>query len=75
MKGDPGERAYGILRSEGLTPTVWLDGVDQKLVVTADVEAGFVRRLVTGPSGNIATDAAGDVLEEDVFGKVVITVG
>lgn len=76
VAGDPGERAYGILCARGLRPTVWLDGIEQKLAETADVELGLVTRAVDAGGGNIAFNAAtGEVLHETVYGRVEITVG
>lgn len=75
-RGDPGERAYGILCGRGLSATVWLDGVEQKLAVTADVERGYVKRLVDAGGGRIAYNRMTDeVLHEEVYGRVEITVG
>lgn len=76
VTGDPGERAYGILCARGLQPTVWLDGVEQKLAETADIDLGMVMRAVDAGGGNIAYNKmTGDVLRETVYGRVEITVG
>lgn len=75
-RGDPGERAYSILRGRNLNPKVWLDGVEQKFAVTADVHEGFVKRAVDAGGGNVAfNDVTGEVFEEVVHGRVEITVG
>lgn len=73
VKGDPGERFYGVLCGDGIRPEVWLDGVKQDHAETADALHGEVVRAVTTPNGNIAINpATNEVLRETVRGKVRI---
>lgn len=73
VKGDPGERFYGVLCGDRIYPEVWLDGVRQVHAETGDVLYGEVVRAVTTPTGNIAINPATDeILREKVRGKVRI---
>lgn len=54
-----------------LTPRIYLDGVEQKEVVTADPGAGTVKRLVRTPGGNIGFNpVTGEIQYETVCGDV-----
>ncbi len=73
VKGDPGERFYGELRGAGKRPVIYLDGVEQTAVVTADEDLGMVRRHVSAGGKQLAyNDATGEFIFEDVFGHVRI---
>ncbi len=53
---------------------VYLDGVLQRRVETADEEAGYVCRYATDPTGVLIVE--GDTLvTEEVFGEVRIVLG
>jgi hypothetical protein len=70
---DPGYRNYLTLRSDRTTFSIYLDGVEQRNCVTVDESAGYVRRHVLSPKGNVVCDPiSGDLLTEDVSGKVEI---
>lgn len=71
--GDPGERAYSILRGDGWSPRIFLDGVEQKDAVMADPVEGVVERCIATPEGNYAfNDVTGEVLHEKIRGDVVV---
>lgn len=61
---------------EGLRIDVFLDGVEQDMVETADEEAGYVIRYVLDHEGNAQIDPNNrdEVLVERVEGKVEIRV-
>ncbi|RVQ20089.1 hypothetical protein [Sinorhizobium meliloti] len=74
-KDDPGYRDWCIVRSDMKTIKVFLDGVEQNRCEMADDEAGEIRRFVTTPQGNLATDMIrGEFLTEVVKGKVEIRI-
>jgi hypothetical protein len=70
-KDDPGYRLFCMRRGDNLRPIVFLDGVQQNWVITADTIEGLVKRTVITAAGNIAHDGI-DFLTESVFGKVSI---
>lgn len=75
IKGDPGERLYAEACGDGKTVKVFLDGVEQKWVETADEAEGFVDRVVETPEDNMAINlAAGELLKERVYGDVRIVI-
>jgi hypothetical protein len=73
VTGDPGEVTLGVLRSEGLWPRVTLDGIEHPYIETADAQAGYIVRAVTGPSGNLAVNpATNEIIREKLYGRVKI---
>jgi hypothetical protein len=46
-KGDAGEFIYGMLRSDGKEVDIFLDGVKQEKVITADADEGWVKLHTT----------------------------
>lgn len=73
LKDDPGYRAWCMLRGDGKTAKVYLDGVEQKDACIADEAEGMVRRAVRTPEGNLAI-GRDEVLEETVYGDVHIEI-
>lgn len=75
IKGDPGERAYGMICGDHKTVKVFLDGVEQRHALTADVDDGFVDRYVSTEQGNIAVNPMrSEALQERVYGRVEIRI-
>lgn len=72
--GDPGERAWAMLRADGYHPQAYLDGVYQELACTADADEGMVRRGVATMDGNLCVGADEKVMMETVYGRVEIRI-
>ncbi len=70
-KGDPGYRDYCMARGDRQKVKIYLNGEEQKEVLTADESEGMVLRLARTPSGNLAHDGE-NLLEETVYGDVKI---
>lgn len=70
IPGDLGERLFAECRGDGRIINVFLDGVEQMDVITADEALGMIRRTVRSEAGNMAIDAKGNLLLEDVYGNV-----
>lgn len=69
--GDPGERLYSLLCAEGKFLKVFLNGKEIDGVVTADPEAGTIKRIVKSSNGNIAFNrVTGEVFHETLTGEV-----
>lgn len=74
-KGDPGELAYCLACADGKSIKVFLDGVEQKLAVTADTAQGFVKRAIESDGGNLAFNRrTGEIFHEVVHGRVEIRI-
>lgn len=71
---DPGNTAYADLLCEGRTVHIFLDGVEQRDVITADEEAGTVERFVLDADGHAQLDPLkeGEAWIETVTGTVRI---
>lgn len=69
--GDPGYIPYGKLCADKIRPKFFLDGVEQKQVLTADAREGWIKRWACGESGRIAV-VNGEAVEEVVHGHVEI---
>lgn len=69
-KGDSGERAWAMLRADGHDVIAYLDGVEQTMACTADVDLGLIRRAVMSPGGNLCVGADDEVMIESVYGRV-----
>lgn len=72
--GDPGERAWAELAADGIYPKVYLDGVEQDLACTADVDLGMIRRAAKSPQGRLLMGADEQVMIETVYGRVDIRI-
>ena len=74
-RDDPGYEAYSNIVTRGNIIRVFLDGVEQHHVLTADEEAGSVLRHVLDASGNAQADPSNpeDVWIETVTGNVQVT--
>lgn len=70
---DSGYRAYCEAFGDGKKIRVFLNGVEQRYVETADEREGFVLRAVTTDRGNLAHDGH-DVLTETVHGDVLVMI-
>lgn len=70
---DPG---YANFLAAGKVITVFIDGVKQHLVITADEDEGFIVRYALGADGKAMTDPKnpGQLLTERCAGKVVVEV-
>lgn len=74
-KGDPGYDNFIVAMEHGRKVTVTLDGVEQDMVITADEEQGFVRRLVKDAEGHVYHDATRNCATDEVVrGSVKIVI-
>lgn len=74
-RGDPGERAYAILCGDQKSARIFLDGVEQRFAITADMDEGSVLRHVATPEGHIAFNrVTGEIYNETVYGRVDIRI-
>lgn len=68
-----GYTTYKNITGRGRKVVVTLDGIDQKGLITADAENGFIVRRKTDADGNVCINEKGDeFLEETIHGRVVI---
>lgn len=70
-ESDPGYDLWVQNFDAGRIPRIFLDGEEQKEVVTADDEAGIVIRAVTDADGHLIFDDE-EYLTEEVSGDVLI---
>lgn len=64
---------YGLLQGQGRTVEVWLDGIKQDRVVSADEEKGQIVRYAADARGEIRV-SCGEAVKETVRGKVQIEI-
>lgn len=72
LEGDPGYLPEGDYRRTGAK--IYLDGVEQQHVVTADEQEGVIAVVRQDGEGTIVADSYGDVLLDKRRGKVRIDV-
>ncbi len=75
-QGDAGFDQWALAQAFGARVIVFLDGVEQANVLTADGDEGWLRRAVLTPFGQMQTDDSGErLLTEVAKGAVKIIVG
>ena len=68
---DPGYGQYLACEASGRWPLIFVDGIKQTDVTTADQDKSFVIRAVTDASGNFVIDETGErVKYETLFGQI-----
>lgn len=73
-KDDPGYLAWCTLNADKKTCLVYLDGVQQKFVLTADAKEGWIKRHILSPNGNLVIGSDNNILNEIVSGVVTISI-
>jgi hypothetical protein len=72
---DPGHKEWLRLGSPAGRTLVFVDGVQQRRVITADEEAGFVEKFSTNENGHMRVDyAKNEAIRETMRGVVRIEV-
>jgi hypothetical protein len=69
---DAGYAAYEAVNKDKHRVDVYLDGIKQRYVVTADVEAGYIKRYKLNNKGSIYPDKDGEPITVEDYGKVEI---
>ena len=70
---DPGRLVYDEILSRGLNVDIFLDGVKQELVVTADSSLGYIQRCKKNENGEFDTREGGVEYYPGIDGKLVKT--
>ncbi len=71
---DPSCKAWDDLCSQGLTVDVFLDGVMQDKVVTADTRQGYIVQALTDEDGRFFMTGDGEVATRMIFGRVMLKI-
>jgi hypothetical protein len=73
-KDDAGNAFYSLAIKDGKTIDVYLDGVKQLKVITADEGEGYLKRYRLNNKGNPYPDVDGEACTVEEYGKVEIVI-
>ena len=76
IEGDPGYDPYQKLGNRRERVRIFIDGVEQQHVLTADSELGFIDAYETGEDGLVLINLEkSEFYEKRLFGNVEIRIG